>query len=115
MAGFGEGGRPDADVMELPAQGDVKVLLAEHQFDRRMRAAFAVVIFTEFLRDGEMRGSLPGEIATAARQAGVACHAICAENAIEPFAARIYDLQTIHTARTAPELSEAARSLVALL
>jgi hypothetical protein len=114
VAGFGESGR-DTDVIELPAEGNVKALLAEHQFDRRMRAAFAVVIFTEFLRDGELRGSLPGEIATNARQAGVACHAICAENAIEPFTARIYDLQTVHTARTAEELRAAARTLSAEL
>jgi hypothetical protein len=111
LAGFGDGGL-DADIIELPAEGDAKALLAEHRFDARMRAAFAVVIVTEFLRDGEMRGSLPGEIATAARQAGVACHAICAENAIEPFTARIYDLQTIRTARTAAELRLAAKELM---
>lgn len=97
--------------MELPAEGDAKAVLAEHRFDRRMRAAFAVVIVTEHLRDGEIRGTFAGEIATGARQAGVACHAICAENAIEPFTARIYDLQTIHTARTADEIEAAARSL----
>lgn len=97
--------------MELPADGDAKALLAEHQFDRRMRSAFAVVILTERLRDAEMRGTLAGEIATGARQAGVACHAICAENAIEPFTARIYDLQTIRVARTAEEIRAAARTL----
>jgi glycerate kinase len=115
VMGFGEAGRPDADVMELPAEGNAKDLLAEHQFDRRMRAAFAVVIITEHLRDGELRGTLAGEIATSARQAGVACHAICAENAIELFTARIYDLQTVHTARTGDEIRAAARTLSAEL
>jgi hypothetical protein len=108
-AGFSEAGHA-VDVMELPAEGN-KALLAEQQFDRRMRAAFAVVIVTERLRDGEMRGTLPGELATSSRQAGVACHAICAENSIEPFTARIYDLQTIRTARTPAELREAALEL----
>ena len=115
LDGFGDAGRTDFDVIELPAEGDAKALLLEHQFDRRMKAAFAVVIVTERLRDGEMRGSLPGEAATNARQAGVACHAICAENAIELFTARIYDLQTVHTARTNEEIRAAARTLSAEL
>lgn len=98
-------------MIELPAEGAARTLLIENQFDRRMRAAYAVVICTERLRDGELRGTLPAEIATSSRQAGVACQAICAENAIEPFTARIYDLQTIRTAGTPAELQAAAVAL----
>jgi glycerate kinase len=114
-AGFTAAGRQEPDVIELPAEGDVKALLAEHRFEARMRAAFAVVICTEHLRDGELRGTLAAEMATGARQTGVACHAICAENAIEPFTARIYDLQTIRTAATLDEFRDAARALSAEL
>jgi hypothetical protein len=106
--GLTAAGRPQPDILELPAASDAKLLLAEHGFDQRMRAAFAVVVCTEYLRDGELRGTLAAEISTSARQAGVACHAICAENAIAPFTARIYDLQTIRIAATSDQLRHAA-------
>jgi glycerate kinase len=76
-----------------------------------MRAAFAVVICTQRLRDGEFRGTLAAEMATSARQAGVPCHAICAEASIELFTARIYDIQTIRTASSTPELRAAGSAL----
>lgn len=108
-------GRPQPDIIELPPTGDAKRLLAEHDFEPRMRRAFAVIVCTERLRDGELRGTLAAEIATSARQAGVACHAICAEHAIGLLSARIYDLQTIRTASGAGDLQAAATALASEL
>lgn len=101
--------------MELPAAGASKPLLTDLDFDRRMRRAFAVIICTERLREGELRGTIAAEIATGARQAGVACHAICAEDSISAFSARMYDLQTIRSAVGAEALQAAAVALCAEL
>ena len=88
-------------------------MLAAAHFDVRMRAAFAVVIVAPLL-GADLRGTFPGEVATRSRQAGVACHAICAARELDGFGARIYDLQTI-TTTSAAELAVAARELAARL
>ena len=105
---------PDGhDPLELPRDGDPGPILAAAGFDARMRAAFAVVIVAPLL-ETDLRGTLPGEIATRSRQAGVACHAICAERELDAFGARIYDLQTI-TTTSAAGLRTAASELAARL
>jgi hypothetical protein len=96
----------EPDAIELPA--DLKAT----GFETRMRAAFAVVLCVENLVADGFGDTLAGRVATDARQAGVACHAICAREEIDAFTARIYDLQTIRTANSRAELQSAARALV---
>ena len=90
-------------------------LLDAHDFDRRMRAARAIVIATPRLDDRALAGSLVFEAATRARQAGVPAYAITAENALDPFEARIVDLQVILRASTPRALSAAARELATVV
>jgi glycerate kinase len=84
-------------------------------FDRRMRAARAVVVGEGRIDATTLEGKIAGEIATRARQAGVPCHAIVGQNAIDRFSARILDLQVILEAGTQQELREAGEHLGRLL
>jgi glycerate 2-kinase len=80
-------------------------------FDRRMRAARAVIVGEGRLDATTLQGKIAGEIATRARQAGVPCHAIVGENAIDPFSTRILDLQVIAQAGTPADIEQAAEDL----
>ncbi len=80
-------------------------------FDARMRAARAVVVGEGRIDEQTLEGKAAGEAATRARQAGVPCHAIVGENAIDRFSARILDLQTIREAGTREELERAGEEL----
>jgi glycerate kinase len=62
-----------------------------------------------------LEGKIAGEIATRARQAGVPCHAIVGQDAIDRFSARILDLQVILEATTREELRAAGRRLGTML
>lgn len=90
-------------------------VLDELGFDARMRAARAVVVGEGRLDRGTLEGRVTGEIATRARQAGVPCHAIVGENAIDRFDARILDLQAIEVAATVEQLEAAGAALAAYL
>ncbi|HEU0318964.1 MAG TPA: glycerate kinase, partial [Solirubrobacteraceae bacterium] len=81
-------------------------------FDRRMRAAWAVVTGEGRLDRSTLDGKVVAEVATRARQAGVPAHAIVGEDALDRFDARILDLQEILTGSTPAEL-EAAASVLA--
>jgi len=82
-------------------------------FDARMRAARAVVTGTGRLDDRAFRGAVEGEIAVRARQAGVPCHAVVAERALDLFGTRILDLQRIVEAATAEEIEAAVAGALA--
>jgi glycerate kinase len=84
-------------------------------FDRRMRAARAVVVGEGRLDRQTLAGKIAGEIATRARQAGVPCHAVVGENALDRFDQRILDLQVILEATTPAELEAAGVQLAPLL
>jgi glycerate kinase len=90
-------------------------VLAELDFDARMRAARAVVVGEARLDRATLEGRVAGEIATRARQAGVPCHAIVGEDAIERFDARILDLQAILVASTLAQIETAGEALAACL
>jgi glycerate kinase len=90
-------------------------LLDELAFDRRMRAARAVVIARERLDDRTLAGSITFEAATRARQAGVPAYAVTGCDELDPFEARIVDLQVILQARTSRALSAAGRKLAAFV
>jgi glycerate kinase len=80
-------------------------------FDRRMRAAHAVIVGEGRLDQTTLQGKIAGEIAVRARQAGVPAHAIVGQNAIDPFGVRILDLQVIAEAGTPTAIEQAAHDL----
>jgi glycerate kinase len=90
-------------------------VLDELGFDARMRAARAVVVGDRRLERATLAGRVSAEIAVRARQSGVPCHAVAAVNALEPFDARILDLQAIVEATTIDELEAAGERLAGCL
>ncbi len=102
--GLTAAGLDDPDVYD-PADG------LDATFDPRLRAAFAVVVGEPRLDRGTLAGRVTGEIATRARQAGVPCHAIVGEDALDPFGKRILDLQHVLTATGADALAGAGEEL----
>jgi hypothetical protein len=101
--------RGSASSRELHAQ------LLELDFDARMRRARAVVIAARRLdRETLLQRGAVFEIATRARQSGVPACALVRDKALDPFDARILDLQAVLQARDAGALATAA-SRVALL
>jgi glycerate kinase len=94
-----------SEVVEMPDSMSTGELRA------RILASFAVVLFVRSLTASALAEGPAGVVATDARQSGVACHAICAESEIDPFTARIYDLQTIRQAREPAQLTDAGRRL----
>ena len=96
-----------------PAQ--VGPLLAERDFDRRLRAARCLAIAVARLDDDTLAGSLAFEAATRARQGGVPAYAVTAHNRLDPFEARIVDLQVVLEADSARRLTVAGRKLAALV
>ncbi|MCA1689316.1 MAG: glycerate kinase, partial [Actinobacteria bacterium] len=80
-------------------------------FDRRMRAAWAVVVGVGRLDRSSLEGRVAGEVAIRARQAGVPAHAIVGACVLDRFDARILDLQEILTARDPAELVAAGAEL----
>jgi glycerate 2-kinase len=85
------------------------------QFDRRMRAARAVVTGEGRLDQQSLAGKLVSEVATRARQAGVPCFAVCGRRELDTFGARVLDLQAVLEASTVAELENAGRNLVKLM
>lgn len=84
-------------------------------FDRRMRAARAIVLASPRLDDRTLAGSVAFEAATRARQSGVPAYAVTGHDALDPFEARIVDLQVILEASTTRALGAAGRKLAALV
>jgi hypothetical protein len=118
--GLAAEGRLECDLCPLEADlgaraGWTSKLLDQVDFDRRMRAARAVVIVCAHLDDRTLAGSIAFEAATRARQAGVPAYAVTGRDALDPFEARIVDLQVILEASTPRALSAAGRKLAALV
>jgi len=114
------GGLPPADVCPIDAAhehgADARAFLDVHDFDARMRRARAVIVATACLRERTLAGrswigSATFEVATRARQSGVPAYAVTAENRLDPFDARILDLQLILEASSPRALAAAGRSL----
>jgi glycerate kinase len=80
-------------------------------FDRRMRAARAVVTGEGKLDQQSLAGKVVSEVSTRARQAGVPCHAIVGTRELDSFGARVLDLQAVFEASTPRQISAAARRL----
>jgi glycerate 2-kinase len=81
-------------------------------FDPRMRGAAFVVTGEGRLDEQTLQGKVMGEVATRCRQAGVPCHAVVGEEALDPFRERILDLASVTEAGTPEALREAGRALV---
>jgi glycerate kinase len=84
-------------------------------FDRRMRAARAVVTGEGRLDPQSLAGKLVSEVAVRSRQAGVPCHAIVGSCDLDAFGVRILDLQAILEAGTRRQLTAVGRRLAALI
>jgi glycerate 2-kinase len=102
------------DLAHEPA-GEVRALLDAFQFDSRMRSARAVILAARSLHERMLEVSAAFEIATRARQAGVPAYAVTGENRLDPFDARMLDLQAIIEARSTRALAAAGRELARLL
>ncbi|MEX2023682.1 MAG: glycerate kinase [Thermoleophilaceae bacterium] len=80
-------------------------------FDDRMRESVFVVTGEGRLDRQTFQGKAVFEVATRARQGGVACHAVVGQCAIDAFEQRILDLQTVVEAETPAALEAAGRDL----
>jgi hypothetical protein len=115
--GVTEAGRPGPDLCPIepapePANpAALAATLEQAGFDERMRAARALVIAVPELQERALAGSLAFELATRARQGGVPAFAIVARSALDPFDARILDLQLIVEAASARSLALAGGRL----
>jgi hypothetical protein len=118
-AGVQAAGLPASDLCALPERNasdypDVRETLDAFDFDTRMRSGHAVILGAAALREDTLAGSFAFEIATRARQAGVPAYAVTPHNALNPFDARILDLQKIVLARSGSALSAAGELLARL-
>ena len=115
LTGPGARDEPPALGTGVLAEPGARFVLEALGVDARMRAARAVIVGVARLDERALEGAILGELATRARQAGVPCHAIAGERALDAFAARILDLQRIAEAHGAEGLEDAAASLAGVL
>jgi glycerate 2-kinase len=80
-------------------------------FDERMRAASFVVTGEGRLDEQTLQGKTAGEVAVRCRQAGVACHAVVGQAALDDFSIRVLALDGLFEARDPQELRNAGRAL----
>jgi glycerate kinase len=80
-------------------------------FDARMRAAAFVVTGEGRLDEQTLEGKAAGEVAVRCRQAGVACHAVVGQAAIDDFSFRILALDSLAEAGDPAALRAAGRGL----
>ena len=90
-------------------------VLSALDFDERLRATKAVITGEGRLDATTLEGKIVGEIATRARQGGVPCHAVCGQNAMSAFDARVLDIHRIVEAPSLADLEEAGAFLAANL
>jgi glycerate kinase len=83
-------------------------------FDDAMRAARFVVTGEGKLDAQTLEGKACAEVATRARQGGVACHAVVGRNELDEFRARVLDFGLVIEASSAAELEAAGRELAAI-
>jgi hypothetical protein len=118
--GLSDAGAPAPDVCPLPHPdaGERAALLSalrDARFDERMGAARALIVCERALVQSTLAGGVAFELATRARQAGVPAFAVCEQNRLDAFDARLLDLQAILSARGPHGLRAAGRRLAKLL
>ena len=111
-AGCPAGCGPSSEPSWCPAP---QFVLDAVDFDRRMRAARAVVTGEGKLDQQSLAGKVVSEVSTRARQAGVPCHAIVGTLELDTFGVRVLDLQAVLEASTPRQISAAARRLAEVL
>jgi glycerate kinase len=84
-------------------------------FDDAMRAARYVVSGEGRIDEQTLQGKVVGEVATRSRQAGVGCHVVVGQEALDLFGERVLDIGSVREATTIAELEDAGRELAALL
>jgi glycerate kinase len=88
------------------------LLLDALDFDRRMRAAFAVITGEGRLDEQTLGGKAVFEVATRCRQAGVPCYVVVGSDALDAFGKRLLNVEVEAGARagiaSAPEVERAA-------
>ena len=104
---------PRAELEDFGAGPAAALALAD--FDERLRRARAVILAAASLERDRLRGTLELEILSRARQTGVPAYAICREERLDAFDARLLDLQVVLEARTERALRAAARRLAPLM
>lgn len=114
VEGGGRGLSVDSLAVEDPPR-DPRAWWSASGSQERLLAARSVVIATGRLDERTLPGSLAFEIATSARQSGVPAYAVTAENALDPFDARVLDLQTILQAKDTRGLRSAGSKLARLV
>ena len=80
-------------------------------FDARMRAAAFVVTGEGRIDEQTLEGKAAGEVAVRCRQAGVACHALVGQAALDDFSFRVLALDSLLEAGDRKGLEDAARTL----
>jgi glycerate kinase len=80
-------------------------------FDDRLREARLVVTGEGRLDAQTLQGKIVAEVALRCRAAGVACHAVVAQNALGPDEIDELDLASVREAKTPAELEAAGRAL----
>jgi glycerate 2-kinase len=83
-------------------------------FDELMRGARFVVTGEGRLDAQTLEGKACAEVATRARQGGVACHAVVGQNDLDPFRARVLDFGLVLEATDEAALEAASRRLAEL-
>ena len=112
----GPHGAPEAPGAEPQTPGaEPQAAGAELEDPERLRRARAVILAAASLERDRLRGTLELEILSRARQTGVPAYAICREERLDAFDARLLDLQVVLEARSERALSAAARRLAPLL
>jgi glycerate kinase len=84
-------------------------------FDAAMRGARYVVTGEGRIDEATLDGNVVGEVATRCRQAGVGCHVVVGEEALDLFGERVLDIGSVRVATTLEELESAGRELGELL
>jgi len=112
--GLATGGWAETDsyaLREAYTGAELAQALAEDRFEIRLRRARALVIAVEQLvRDG-LAATAAFDLATRARQGGVPAFAVAARAEIDPFTARMLDLQVVLQARGPLGLQRAGERL----
>lgn len=80
-------------------------------FDARMRRATFVVTGEGRLDEQSLSGKAAAEVAVRCRQAGVACHAVVGQDALDDFEVRVLALDSLSEAGDPAALEEAGRRL----
>jgi glycerate kinase len=80
-------------------------------FDTRMRAASFVVTGEGRIDEQTLVGKVAGEVAVRCRQAGVACHAVVGQDALDDFSLRVLALDGLFEAGDVGALRTAGRGL----